>query len=223
MSYRRGRSDRPWVMGNFVTTIDGAAVVDGGSTAINDEDDKTMFGAIRAVPDFILVGAETLRAENYHPLDLDEPRRQARVGAGLDEVPHLVVVTRSLDLAPDMPVFGNPRRRVTILTDGDAPAERADALAEVADVVRLKGTSPSDLVHYMRLARVILCEGGPSLMGQFIAAGLVDEMALTISPLLASGGSVRMAHGPAADPLVEMRLDRILYGDRALFLRYVRA
>ena len=223
MSYRRGRSDRPWVMGNFVTTIDGAAVVDGGSTAINDEDDKTMFGAIRAVPDFILVGAETLRAENYHPLDLDEPRRQARVGAGLDEVPHLVVVTRSLDLDPDMPVFGNPRRRVTVLTDEDAPAERADALAEVADVVRLKGTSPSDLVHYMRLARVILCEGGPSLMGQFIAAGLVDEMALTISPLLASGGSVRMAHGPAADPLVEMRLDRILYGDRALFLRYVRA
>lgn len=223
MGYRRGRSDRPWVMGNFVTTIDGAAVVEGGSTAINDEDDKTMFGAIRAVPDFILVGAETVRAENYHPIDLDEPRRRARVAAGLDEVPHLVVVTRSLALDPDMRVFGNPKRRVTILTDGEAPAERADALAEVADVVRLNGTSPSDLVHYMRMARVILCEGGPSLMGQLIAAGLVDEMALTLSPLLASGVSVRLAHGPPADPLMEMRLHRILYGDRALFLRYVRA
>ena len=223
MSYRRGRSDRPWVIGNFVTTIDGAAVIDGGSTAINDEDDKAMFGAIRAVPDFILVGAETVRAENYRPLDLDEPRRQTRVGAGLDEVPHLVVVTRSLDLDPDMRVFGNPKRRVTILTDEEAPAERADALAGVADVVRLKGTSPSDLVHYMRISRVILCEGGPSLMGQFIAAGLVDEMALTISPLLASGESVRLAHGPPADPLMAMRLDRILHGDRALFLRYVRA
>ncbi|HEX6299010.1 MAG TPA: dihydrofolate reductase family protein [Acidimicrobiia bacterium] len=223
MSYQRGRPDRPWVMGNFVTTIDGAAVVDGGSTAINDEDDKRMFGAIRAVPDFILVGAETLRAENYQPVDLDEPRRRARVAAGLDEVPHLVVATRSLDLDPDMRVFGNPKRRVTILTDEKAPAERAEALAVVADVVRLRGTSPSDLVHYMRMAKVILCEGGPSLMGQFIAAGLVDEMALTISPLLTAGVSVRMAHGPAADPPLEMRLDQVLYGDRALFLRYLRA
>jgi 5-amino-6-(5-phosphoribosylamino)uracil reductase len=60
-------------------------------------------------------------------------------------------------------------------------------------------------------------------MGQFIAAGLVDEMALTISPLLAAGGSVRLAHGPSADPLLEMTLDRIHYGDWVLFLRYVRA
>jgi riboflavin biosynthesis pyrimidine reductase len=223
MSLRRGRSDRPWVMGNFVTTIDGAAIVDGGSTAINDKDDKEMFGAIRAVPDFILVGAETVRAENYRPIELDEPRRAARVAAGLDEVPHLVVATRSLSLDPDMRVFGNPERRVTILTDEEAPADRAAALAEVADVVRLNGTSPADLLHYMRVARVVLCEGGPSLMGQLIAAGLVDEMALTISPLLAAGGSVRMAHGPPADPLLEMTLDRILYGDRALFLRYVQA
>ena len=222
MSYRRGRSDRPWVMGNFVTTIDGAAVVDGGSTAINDDDDKTMFAAIRAVPDFILVGAQTVRAENYHPIDLDEPRRQARLAAGLDEVPHLVVATRSLELAPDMRVFGNPKRRVTILTDEEAPADRAEALAEVADVVRLKDTSASDLVHYMRMAKVILCEGGPSLMGQLIAAGLVDELAWTVSPLLTAGVSVRLAHGPAADPPLEMTLNRILYGDRSLFLRYVR-
>lgn len=222
MSYQRGRSDRPWVMGNFVTTIDGAAEVDGGSTAINDEDDRAMFGAIRAVADFILVGAETVRVENYHPVDLDEPRRQARVAAGLDEVPHLVVATRSLALDPAMRVFGNPKRRVTILTDEEAPTERAEALAEVADVVRLRGTSPSDFVHYMRMAKVILCEGGPRLMGQFIADGLVDEIALTISPMLTAGDSVRMAHGLAADPPMEMRLDRVLYGDRALFLRYLR-
>jgi riboflavin biosynthesis pyrimidine reductase len=222
MGYRRGRPDRPWVLGNFVTTIDGAAVVNGGSSAINDEDDMTMFGAIRAVPDFILVGAETVRAEDYQPVDLDGPRRRARRAVGLDEVPHLVVVTRSLDLDPDMRVFGNPKRRVTVLTDEEAPAERADALADVADVVRLKGTSPSELIQYMRMARVILCEGGPSLMGQFIAADLVDELAWTISPLLAAGVSVRLAHGPAADPPLEMHLDRILYGDRALFMRYLR-
>ena len=223
MTYPRGRSDRPWVMGNFVTTIDGAAIVDGGSTAINDDDDKTMFAALRAVPDFILVGAETVRSEDYRPLELDERRREARIAAGLGEVPHLVVATRSLDLDPDARVFGNPNRRVTILTSQEAPAERFQALSEVADVVRMKGTTAPDILHYLRVARVVLCEGGPSLWGQFVSAGLVDEMALTVSPMLVSGVSVRLAHGPEADPPVKMRLDRILHGDRSLFLRYLRA
>jgi len=222
MGYTRHRSDRPWIMANFVSTIDGAAVVDGGSTAINDEDDVTMFGAIRAVPDFILVGAETLRAENYGPVGLDERRRQVRIERGLDEVPHLVVVSRSLDLDPEARVFGDPRRRVTILTGEDAPEDRSASLAEVADVVKLKGTSPGEIVHYLRMAKVILCEGGPGLWGQFVAARLVDEMSLTVSPLLVSGVSVRVAHGPPADPPLQMRLDRILYGERALFLRYLR-
>lgn len=222
MGYRRERPHGPWVMGNFVTTIDGAAVVDGGSTAINDEDDRQMFAAMRAVPDFILVGAQTVRSENYGPVDLDEERRERRRQAGLDEVPHLVVVTRSLDLEPEMRVFSNQARRVTILTTEDAPEDRFDALTEVADVVRLPGTDPADLLHYMRMAKIVLCEGGPSLMGQFIAAGLIDELALTIAPLLAAGRSLRMATGPAADPPLEMRLDRVLHGDRSLFLRYVR-
>lgn len=222
MGYRRERSDRPWVMANFVATIDGAAVVEGGSSAINDQDDREMFAAIRAVPDFILVGAQTVRSENYGPIDLDEKRREIRRERGLDECPHLVVVTRSLALEPDMRVFSNPERRVTVLTVEDAPTDRIDALSEVADVVRLPETGPDDLLHYMRMAKVVLCEGGPSLMGQLVSSGLVDEISLTISPLLAAGASVRIAHGLTANPPLEMELDRIHHGDRALFLRYVR-
>jgi len=223
MSYPRGRSDRPWVVGNFVTTIDGAAVVDGGSTAINDEDDKEMFAALRAVPDFILVGAGTVRAENYSPVTLDERRRQARVEARLEPTPHLAVVTRSLDLEPSHRVFGDPEHRVTVLTDHDAPDDRFAALSEVADVVRLKSTEPEDVLHFMRMARVVLCEGGPSLMGQLIAAEVVDELALTVAPMLAAGESPRMAHGPAPESPLDMRLNRVLHGDRSLFLRYLRA
>ena len=210
-------------MANFVTTLDGAAVVDGGSSAINDLDDQEMFAAIRTVPDFILVGAETVRAEDYRPVKLDEQRRKMRLAAGLDETPHLVVATRSLDLDPEMRVFSDPKRRVTILTSEEAPAERFAALSEVADVVRMSGTAPDDILHYLRLARVVLVEGGPSIMGQFVAARLVDELSLTMSPMMAAGVSVRLAHGPAAEPPLEMRLDTILYGDRSLFLRYLRA
>jgi riboflavin biosynthesis pyrimidine reductase len=208
---------------NFVTTIDGAAAVAGSSTAINDADDRAMFKAMRAAPDFILVGAETVRAEDYGPVDLDDARRKARLEARLEGTPHLAIVTRSLDLEPDARVFSDPKSRVTILTTEEAPADRAAALAEVADVVRLKATAPDDILRYMRMARVVLCEGGPSLMGQFIAAGLVDEMALTVAPLLAAGRSPRMAHGPDAGPPLGMRLDRVLYGDRSLFLRYLRS
>ena len=223
MSHPRGRSDRPWVMANFVTTIDGAAVVDGGSTAINDKDDKTMFAAIRTVADFILVGAETVRQEDYGPVVLDERRRQARLDARLEELPHLVVATRSLALDPGARVFGDQRARVTILTGEEAPADRFAALSEVADVVRMRGTAPEDILRYMRMARVVLCEGGPGLWGQFVAAGLVDEIAVTLSPMLVSGVSKRIAHGREADPPVDMRLDTVLYGDRSLFLRYLRA
>lgn len=223
MGIERIRSDRPWVLANFVATIDGAATVDGGSTAISDADDQVMFHAIRAVPDFILVGAGTVRAENYGPVALDELSRQARVGVGLDPTPHLVVVSRSLDLEPGARVFSDPARRVTVLTDESAPSDRFGALSEVADVVRLQSTEPGDLIHYMRMANVVLCEGGPRLMGQLIAAGLVDEMALTIAPLLVSGGASRISHGPVASPPLGMRLDRVLYGDRSLFLRFLRA
>lgn len=223
MGYDRTRSGRPWVLANFVSTVDGAAVVEGGSTAINDADDRAMFGAIRAVADFIVVGAGTLRVENYNPVDLDERRRQARLDAGLEEVPHLVVVSRSLDLDPGARAFGDPKRRVMVLTAEGSPDDRFSALSEVADVVGLKGTFPEDIIYYMRMAKVVLCEGGPSLWGQFVAAGLVDEMALTISPLLVSGDSDRVARGPVASPPLEMRLDDVAYGDRSLFLRYLRA
>lgn len=219
---QRGHDGRPWVIANFVATIDGATVVDGGSSAINDPDDKAMFAALRALPDFIVVGAGTVRAENYRPVTLDEAGREERSRAGRDPTPHLVVVTRSLDLDPQARVFADPDHRVTILTGPDAPDERFRMLSDVAEVVQLRATGVADIANYLRMAGVILCEGGPSLMGQFVAAGLIDEMNLTVAPLLVAGDSPRLAHGRDTS-LNEMRLDRVLYGDRSLFLRYVRA
>jgi riboflavin biosynthesis pyrimidine reductase len=223
LGYQRGHADRPWLMANFISTADGAAVVAGGSTAINDDDDKAMFAAMRAVPDFIVVGAGTVRAEDYRPVALDDERGEARLAAGREASPHLAIVTRSLDLEPDMRVFGDPDHRPTILTDGEAPADRFAVLSEVADVVRLPETSPQEILRYLRLAKVVLCEGGPSLMGDFVAAGLVDELALTVAPLLVAGRSPRIAHGSEPAAPQEMELDRVVYGDRSLFLRYVRS
>lgn len=222
MGYRRGHSDRPWLMANFVSTVDGATAAEGGSSAINDDDDIAMFGAMRAASDVVLVGAGTVRAENYGPIRLDGRRRTARCETGLTETPRLVVVTRSLALDADHRVFSDPEYPVTVLTDETGPSDRFETLSRVADVVRLKSTGPEDILDHLGWAAVVLCEGGPTLFGQFVGAGLVDEMALTVAPLLVSGESRRVAIGPEAQPPLEMRLDRVLYGDRSLFLRYVR-
>lgn len=204
---------RPWVMSNFVTTIDGAAVVDGGSTAINDADDKALFLAMRAMSDFIVVGSGTVRAEDYGP-----PRSSHGRPA-----PYLIVVSGRLSLEPDAKVFSDPvDHRVTVLTGPEPDQDKYEALSEVCDVIKLRDLNPEGIVHYLRMAGVVLIEGGPSLFGQFVAAGLVDEMAWTVAPVAASGDSPRMAHGPAASPPIAMKLDRILHGDRSLFLRYVR-
>lgn len=200
-------------MSNFVTSIDGAAVIEGGSSALNDDDDKAMFLAMRSMADFVVVGSGTVKAEDYGPMRSYHGR----------PAPHLVIVTGRLSVDPGARVFSDPDKRVTLLTGSDSDPDRAEELGEVADVIVLRDLSASGIAHYLRMAGTVLVEGGPSLMGQFVAAGLIDEMAWTIAPLAAAGDSPRMAHGPAAEPPVEMKLDRMLHGDRSLFVRYVRS
>lgn len=215
---------RPWVLINFVTSIDGATKVRGGSTGLNDDDDKMLFGVIRAMADVVLVGAGTVRAEDYGPVTLDETRRKARQAAGLEPTPNLVIVTGSLNLDPEARVFSDPEHRPMILTGSDVDRDRHDALSQVADVVRVKQLDARGIIGHLRVARVVLCEGGPSLAGQLAGAGLVDEVNWTIAPVLVSGQSSRMAAGPEVlDPPQSMTLQRAMVGDRSLFLRYVRS
>lgn len=214
---------RPWFMFNMVASIDGATAVAGGSSALNDPDDKELFAALRTVPDMILVGAGTVRAENYRPVTLDEGRRSRRAEHGLEPTPRLAIVSGALSVTPDMRVFGDPEHMPLVLTGNDVPSERVDALAGKAEVVQLPTLDPASIVSGLGDPTVVLCEGGPTLNGQLMSAGYVDEVNLTISPLVAVGESHRIAHGEDLRVPMEMRLLRTLVGDRALFLRYVRA
>ncbi len=219
----RGVEGRPWVMYNMVSAIDGATAVQGRSSALNDDDDKALFGALRAVPDVILVGAGTVRAEDYGPVLLDEERRSLRVRLGLAPTPKLAIATASLSLEPDMRVFEDPEHRPIIITSESVDSSRIRSFEDRADVVQLADLDPSSILQSLGDPAIVLCEGGPSLNGQLIAAGFLDEMNLTMSPLLAVGESQRIAHGAELFPPAEMELVRILGGNRSLFLRYVRA
>ena len=109
-----------------------------------------------------------------------------------------------------------------MLTSRDADEHKESELSDVADVVRLDDLGAEGILHYLRMARAVLVEGGPSLFGQFVAAGLVDEMSWTVAPMLVAGDAPRMAHGPSGVGNDELKLDRVLYGDRSLFLRYLK-
>ena len=213
---------RPWILFNMVASVDGGTAVEGSATPLNDPDDKMLFRALRSVADYVLVGAETVRAENYGPVQLDNYHIIHRRRAGLDDLPRLAIATRSADLDPEARAFSDQERPTMVITGVDADPSRVEALSEVAEVAQLDDLSPAGILDHLGDADVILCEGGPTLNGQFFAAGLVDEIDLTIAPYLISGQSARIAHGELADPPLDMRLDRTLIGKVSLFLRYLR-
>jgi 5-amino-6-(5-phosphoribosylamino)uracil reductase len=220
---RRKTDARPWVLVNFVSSLDGGTALHGKSSSLGDEDDKTVFQALRAVPDIVLVGSGTVEAENYHPVTLDEDRRERRLAAGLTEVPVLAIVSGRLSFDPEARVFSDPEHRPMVITGPEANPAKLAMLGDAAEVIVLDDMAPGSILTRLGAAGVILCEGGPTLVGQFVAAHLVDEVNLTVAPTMISGESARMAHGREADPPLDMRLDRMLLGDRSLFLRYLRA
>ncbi len=223
MADERRATGRPWVLVNFISSADGGTAVHGKSSALGDEDDKAVFQALRAVPDVILVGSGTVEAEDYRPVTLDEERRERRLAAGLTEVPVLAIVSGTLGFDPEARVFADPDHRPMVITGPDANPAKLALLGDSADVLILDEVTPENILARLGAASVVLCEGGPTLVGQLVAARLVDELNLTIAPALISGESARLAHGPSADPPLDMRLDRALMGDRCLFLRYLRA
>ncbi len=219
----RSHPDRPWVMMNMIASIDGATAVDGKSSSLGDEDDLAMFKAIRSVPDVVLVGAGTVKAEDYQPLVLDDQRKQIRNGHGQAADPVLAIVSGRLSVDVEARVFSDAEHKPLILTSTSADPGRLVTLGDAAQVAFLSEMTPRHMLDQLAAASIVLIEGGPTLNAQFVAAGLVDEVNLTISPALVGGESRRIASGPEARPPLDMTLDRALMGQRSLFLRYLKA
>ncbi|PYI39869.1 pyrimidine reductase family protein [Arthrobacter psychrolactophilus] len=221
----------PWLSFNFISSIDGAATLDGLSGKLGNPWDLRVFSLLRQSADVILVGAATIRAEGYGGELLSAAAQQWRHENWLPSHPPLAIVSGSLNLAPELEVFRDPPVRPLLLTlesaVDQAPRERVAALAKLAEIVTVGGDvlDPQRLLAELaaRNFNRIHSEGGPSLLGTFAAAGAVDELNLTLSPLLVGGASGRISHGHAASELANsMELRRILKADSMLFLRYVR-
>jgi len=221
--------DRTWLRANMVSTVDGAATgPDGRTGTINNEADKRVFDLLRALADVVVVGAGTARAEGYRRIrppagelgDLREGRAPA---------PTLVVVSRSGNLP--LQLAGPPEHAddgdVVLVTCMAAPEEAITTAREaLGEENVLVGGDEVDLLgmvaflEHRGLTR-ILTEGGPQLLRDMVAAGVVDELCLTVVPQLLAGDHPRILAGEQLTGGFRPRL--LLEEDGTLLGRWQRA
>ena len=218
--------DRGGVRVNMISSLDGAATADGLSEGLQTPGDNTVFAALRDLADVVLVGGGTANAEKYRPVVLEDRRIARRVELGLAGALPIAVVSRRLDLDPGSPLFvdASPDARSIVLTCESADADVRGAFERIADVIICGDDSVDlgvafDALRSRGLGRV-LCEGGPTLFGTLAGAGVIDELCLTVSPLMAGPGAIRIVQGQAWEAArTHLKLIGLLEEDNALFLR----
>lgn len=221
--------DQPWVRSNMVESLDGAAhSPNGGTRSLSSAADRRILGVVRALADAIIVGAGTARLEGYAALRPRPAYVDRRAQANQQPTPTMVVVSRSLDLDPAAPLFDMEGARTLVVTTESASREAMDSLSAVADVVtcgraEVDLTMMRELLIERGLTRLVV-EGGPSLLGAMLNAGLVDDMAVTIAPLVVgdyeSGPARRIVTGSLSAGAVSLSLAHLIEEDGALFARY---
>lgn len=196
----------PWLRLNFVATVDGAVQGDDGlSKSIQNDADQRVFQCLRGLADVLVVGAGTVREEGYRPNPLP-----------------LVVVSRSGQLPPSL--LEGDLDRVFMATGSGAPylAETRRLLG--AERVWELGASEPDLRELRRALEErghanLLSEGGPHLSRGLLAAGVVDELCLTLVPRMIAGAHLRLLAGPPVD--VPLQLHTLLEHDGTLLGRWL--
>ena len=154
------RSSRsPWTILNMVQSLDGGVTSDDVSADLGSPADQEIFRTLRSLADVILVGAETVRKENYGPPKLTAELQAQRKSRGQQPLPEIAVVSASLALDPKSRLFEGGHRPVVFTCSGsndvcaddtrteDAPADRQsryEALSEVAEVIVLESSEAAE-------------------------------------------------------------------------------
>jgi riboflavin-specific deaminase-like protein len=211
---------RPYLVLNMVSSLDGKATIDWRTKGLSTELDRQLFHRLRTQADAIMVGAGTVRAERYGRMAKSDELRDAREREALARDPLAVVVSARLDLPADLPLLNEPEQRVVIATGSDA------SLPDLGEQIVYERTGEDLPLLMARLraehgVRSIVCEGGPTLNSHLLAAGLVDELWLTLNPKLAGGAAAFtiVAGRELVDP-VELEPISVAEGEGDLFTRW---
>jgi riboflavin-specific deaminase-like protein len=212
--------DRPYLVLNMVSSLDGRATIDWRTKGLSTELDRQLFHHLRTQADAVMVGAGTARTERYGRMAKSEELRDKREREGLSRDPLAVVVSGRLDLPVDLPLLNDPEQRVLIATASDA------VLPGVGDQVGYARVGDDLPLLMARLReeygiRSVLCEGGPTLNSFLLAAGLVDELLLTLHPKLAGGAAaLTIVAGRELVEPAELSLLSVAEGAGDLFTRW---
>jgi riboflavin-specific deaminase-like protein len=212
--------DRPYLGLNMVSSLDGKATLNWRTKGLSSEIDRRVFHLLRTQADAVMVGAGTAREERYGRMTKNDELRQRRVNEGFVPDALAVVVSGRLNLPPDLPLLNEPEQRVVIATAAD---HELPGLTGDVEYARVGDDLPRLLayLHERHGVRSILCEGGPTLNSFLFAAGLVDELFLTLSPkLLAGASALTIVAGRELVEPADARLVSVAEAENELFTRW---
>jgi 5-amino-6-(5-phosphoribosylamino)uracil reductase len=228
-AYPESDSPRIWLRANFIGSIDGGATLAGKSGGLGSPGDRTLFMLLRALADIVLVGAGTVRVENYGGARLNVAERLRRRDRGQSEVPQLAIVSRSGQLDRELRVFTDTELPPLVLTSASAVDTTRRRLAGRAEILDCSDRDPDQVDETAVLTELaarrqfrVLTEGGPTLLGSFIERDLLDELCLTVAPYLVGGLARRIATGPG-EVVTPMHCAHLLADESGyLYGRYVK-
>lgn len=211
---------RPYLVLNMVSSLDGKATIEWRTKGLSTDLDRQLFHHLRTQVDAVMVGAGTLRIERYGRMAKSDELRDKREREQLPRDPLAVIVSGRLDLPADLPLLNEPEQRVLIATGSDATLPGLGGQVEYA---RLGDDLPLLMARLREEygVRSVLCEGGPTLNSYLLAAGLVDELFLTLNPKLAGGASaLTIVAGRELVEPAELDLLSVAEGEGDLFTRW---
>ena len=212
--------DRPYLILNFATTLDGRSAISGRSGGIGSETDAEMLQRLRTRVDAVMIGAGTMRAERYGRMVSDPEFRGYREAIGLTGDPLGVIVSNRLELPWDAGLFTNGGGQIVVFTASEEePPETATPVTVVRHPEGVELERALGWLLAERDIRSILCEGGPTLHGRLREGGLADELFLTIAPKIAGGEGPRILEGALPD-VEGVHLAWLLESEGELFARY---
>jgi riboflavin-specific deaminase-like protein len=216
----RAPAERPYLVLNMVSTLDGKATIEWRTKGLSTELDRRLFHQLRTQVDAVMLGAGTARTERYGRIAKSDELREKRVSEGLAPEPLAIVASARLDLPADLPLLQEPTQEVVIATGSDTElrgtAARIEYLRTGDDLPLLMAK-----LRQERGVRSILCEGGPTLNFHLLAAGLVDELFLTLSPKLTGGAAaLTIVAGRDLGEPTELELVSVAEGGGDLFTRW---
>jgi riboflavin-specific deaminase-like protein len=215
----------PVVRANMVVSLDGRATdADGLSAGISSEADRFVFSLLRSQSDAIIVGAGTARAEGYKPAKVRREFALSREARGRFDPPIIAVVSRSLRFDASDPLY--TRGRTLIITSEGADGDAVARAEESVEVIRTPGADV-DLAAAAPALRSrgmahLLIEGGPHLFTDALAQDVIDELCLTIAPVIVGGDGPRLL---ATHEAIQSRfsLQHIVESEGFLMTRYRRS